>query len=408
MHVKRIKVMDFRNYSLAEVNFVERRNFLIGNNAQGKTNLLEAIEYASRGKSQRTSSDIELIKKHANSLSIELEFQNNIGAQKVKIQISKNSNKILKSGLNALEKTVNINGTSYNSTRKLNGCLVTVSFKSEDLNLLRGGPKFRRDWIDNLASVLRRTFASDLSKYTKTIAQRNRLLKELFENGILSNTDKEQMKAWSQQAAVLGARVIKQRIEALDAILPIAKKQQKLISGDHEELKIEYKMKCIGDETSPIQDEFLIGLTTSKFSVDENSIAKSLYGLFKSRLKEEIARKQTLSGPHRDDISLKLNDEDATTYASQGQQRSLVLALKLAELNVVKNHILESPILLLDDVLAELDLLRQSYLMNSCDQDMQTIITTTHIDSFEKKWLRDAQFIEIKNGAASAEKCIQQ
>lgn len=409
MHVKRLVLKDFRNYESAEVDFHDRRNFIIGNNAQGKTNLLEAIEFASTGRSSRTSSDHELIKKHANALSIDLTFESSLGEQTLNIHIGKNLSKKLKSGQFSLDKKININGLTYTSTRKLNGFLASVSFKSEDLNLIRGGPKYRRDWIDGLSRTLKKSYSLDLSKYTKTIAQRNRLLKILFETGSLTESDKEQMKVWNEQAALLGARLIRQRVETLDSVLPLAKHQQELISGRSEELRIEYYMKSEEEFEESYDNErqadYLIGASTSKFVLDEKQIARRLYELFKSRVQEEIARKQTLSGPHRDDIRLRLNDEDASIYASQGQQRSLVLALKLAELNLVKDHILESPVLLLDDVLAELDLNRQSFLMSSCDQEMQTIITTTHIDSFEKKWLSNAQFIEVEKGAVQVEKC---
>ena len=395
MHVKRIKLVDFRNYSSEAIDFAQKRNIIVGQNAQGKTNLLEAIELISKGKSPRTANDIEMIKRGAPGLEIELEYQNSYGDQIIHLSIRKNLGKILKSGAIALEKRIQINGTNYNSLRKLNGNCVTVSFKSEDLNLVRGGPKFRRDWLDSIASTLKKTFSQDLSKYTKAVAQKNRLLKELFEQQNISDEDLEQLKVWNQQAALLGGKVIKQRIDVLKTLLPLAKEEHSRISGSSENLDLTYLLRC--PEEFKEEEEL--------DELDEKSIAKRLYRLYKRRHREEIVRRQTLAGPHRDDIILNINGEDATAYASQGQQRSLVLALKLAELWLVKSHILESPILLLDDVLAELDLSRQSYLMAACDQDMQTLITTTHVDAFEKKWLKTAQFIEVAGGKTTTEKC---
>lgn len=416
MHVSTLKVKNFRNYDEEVIELVENRNIIIGLNAQGKTNLLEAVEFASKGKSYRTSSDHELIKKGSSGCLIELEFENNIGANQLSIVLEKNLNKNLKSGLASLEKRVKINGSSYKSTRKLQGFLSTVSFKSEDLNLLRGGPKYRRDWLDSLTQSLNKTYSSKLSKYTKTVAQRNKLLKDIFEQGAQSNQDKlDELNVWSKQAAIFGGQVVALRIEVLDQLLPLATEEHSKISGQSEKLTIEYNLKndemegLEADASRDFPDLILIeNQKTAKFAVDEKEIAKRLYKLYKQKLKEEIVRKQTLSGPHRDDINFRINNEDATKYGSQGQQRTLVLALKLAELNLVRDYILESPVLLLDDVLAELDTNRQQYLMDSCDQEMQTLITTTHINNLENSWISKAQFIEVEEGILRSDKsrCI--
>ena len=390
--VKRLRVKNFRNYALEDVNFIEGRNIIVGKNAQGKTNLLEAIEYAARGKSYRASSDNELIRKNTDGFEIDVEFEDVMGEKNISVKVLKSAGQVLKSGQSALSKQVTVNGSTYRSTRKLNGNLTSVSFKSEDLNLVRSGPKYRRDWIDSIASSLSRTFSQDLSKFNKSITQRNRLLKELCEKGGLNDSDRALMKVFNEQAALLGGKVIRVRLDVLESLLPHAIDELKKFSGGEELLAVDYKLKGL-EETSgdPIN------------TLDEKGIAKALYRLFQSRFQEEIIRKQTLAGPHRDDLSLLINGEDSTIYASQGQQRSLVLALKLAELIVVQNHIMESPILLLDDVLAELDVTRQSFLMASCDKEMQTLITTTHIDSFEKKWMTDARFIEIDSGKTKIE-----
>ena len=415
MHVNKLKVKNFRNFEEEEIELVQNRNIIIGLNAQGKTNLLEAVEFASRGKSYRTSSDHELIKKGASGCLIEVDFENNVGANQLSIVLEKNLNKNLKSGLASLEKRIKINGASYKSTRKLPGFLSTVSFKSEDLNLLRGGPKYRRDWLDILTQSLNKTYSSKLSKYTKTVAQRNKLLKDIFERDDQSNLD--ELEIWSKQAAILGGQVVASRVEVLDRLLPLATEEQSKISGRSEKLSIEYFLKndeiegLEADDSRDFPDLILSeNQRTAKFAVDEKEIAKRLYRLYKQKTKEEIVRKQTLSGPHRDDISFRINNEDATKYGSQGQQRTLVLALKLAELSLVRDYNLESPVLLLDDVLAELDTNRQQYLMDSCDQEMQTLITTTHLDNLENSWISKAQFIEVEEGILRADKsrCVNQ
>lgn len=403
MHARRVRIKDFRNYIDEEVCFNKHRNLIVGQNAQGKTNLLEAIDFVSRGKSPRTANDFELIRYGSPAFSIELDFESVQGEENLFVSVAKNLTKTLKSGACALEKRAKINGASYNSTRKLAGNFVTVSFKSEDLNLLRGGPKYRQDWLDNLTSTLKKAYSQDLSKYNRTTSQKNRLLKDIFEKGFGAGSnelaDLEQLKTWNQQAALLGARVIKQRLAVLNNLLPVAMEEHSKISGKKEILKAEYYLKRPEDEADG-EDGDLEEILKAGIEPDEKDIARRLYRLYQKRHKEEIVRKQSLAGPHRDDIRLTLNGEDATAYASQGQQRSLVLALKLAELSLVRDHIMEPPVLLLDDVLAELDLSRQSHLMQACDQDMQTLITTTHVDAFEKKWLLNARFIEIKEGRA--------
>ncbi len=407
MLVKRLQLANYRNYPEAVVNFTPGRNIITGANAQGKTNLLEAIEYAARGKSHRASSDWELIKRTSSSASLALDVVTGNYDETISVGWKAKGDR-LSDGRSATERLIHINGVKKSSSRDLLGHLVAVSFNSQDLNLLRGGPKFRRDWIDDLISILNRSYSTNLSRFQKSVTQKNRLLKTLFEKGRrMTVEDQSQLKVWDQQVALYGAQIIKQRVAYLHQVLPIAERYQSLMSGSSEKLSLSYDMRISArqkedddSDSSEAEPTAPGGILTSDdlLRIGEAELQERMIATFKKSRWEEIARKQTLSGPHRDDLRLSINELDATTYASQGQQRTLVLSLKLAELALVKEHLDEPPVLLLDDVMAELDLTRQGFLMASVDQDMQTIITTTHVDGFKDEWLAGASFIAVADG----------
>jgi DNA replication and repair protein RecF len=405
------------------------RNVLIGENAQGKTNLLEAIELIANGRSDRSSSDRELIMRGQSQALVEVSYSSE--------GISEVASLIFSAG-ERVSRKARLNGVAQPSSRKISR-LTTVSFKAADLNLLRGGPKFRRDWLDELTTKLKGGHFELTHRYEKVLQQRNRLLKQLFEKGRVTASDMDQLKVWDEQIARLGAVLIKNRVHVFVALLPLAEGFQAELSGRKEVLNASYVFKqpehseqeeqedreAGGDAVAAASAE---GIAVSAQEQDnkaprnrvdagelreigvgrlnemsEMDLARLLLSQLRMRRREEIARKQTLSGPHRDDIAFFLNEFSATAYASQGQQRSLVLALKLAELKLVRERLEEAPLLLLDDVLAELDLGRQGMLMQLVDADMQTLITTTHLDGFRPEWLAGAQVIEIVNGEILSE-----
>ena len=295
-------------------------------------------------------------------MRIEIHFESRGINEKVSVAIRPGASDKRKT----IEKQVTINGVTQSLMKALRGRLVAVSFKSQDLYLLRGGPKYRRDWIDTLLETLRPTYKDLSSKYQKIVVQRNRLLKTISESGRLSVSDQDQLKVWDVQLAKFGATIIKQRLDLLAELLPKAEKFQEHISGRREVLSATYlfsakeaeasasiaREELSEPEQSPIPMEELRG-------AEESVIANSMIKIMKQKRAEEIARKQTVVGPHRDDICFTLNGSNACDFASQGQQRSLILSLKLAELERVSEMLDEPPILLLDDVLSELDLTRQ-------------------------------------------------
>ncbi|HEY9786630.1 MAG TPA: DNA replication/repair protein RecF [Candidatus Obscuribacterales bacterium] len=411
MHITRISLENFRNYGTAQVEPSRSRNILIGDNAQGKSNFLEAIEYASTGSSDRILREAELIRHGERSMRVNVSYLSEGMDEQISIDLKTRGEVKMsmegEAGATPTEREIKINGVKQSSIRSLKRRLITVSFKSLDLNLLRGGPKYRRDWIDGVLSTLKPGHVSRLAQYQKVVTQRNKLLRTISERGRVTVSDQDQLKVWDVQLARLAAEIIKERLELMRNILPEAERYHHKLSDSKERLSAEYAFK-MKDQPS-LEGSFTDGgeeegdkipplSMTSLLNEDTAKIASLIVSHLKELRGEEIARKQTLIGPHRDDIRFYLNDASAVSFASQGQQRSLVLSLKLAELKAVSAAINEEPVLLLDDVLAELDLTRQGYLMSLAGANMQTFVTTTHVSGFRDEWLAGAKFLNVSEG----------
>jgi DNA replication and repair protein RecF len=422
MFVTEVTLSDFRNYERERVELSSGRNILIGENAQGKTNFLEAIELVANGDSDRVSRDFELIRKQSRSMEIKLVFKRQDRTERLRI-FWQLADSISRGRDNAVEKSADVNGVLQTRTKEWQRRLCTVSFKSTDLNLLRGGPKYRRNWIDRISIYLKPSVSALLAKHSKIISQRNRLLKTLFEKGSVSTSARDELKIWDEQAALYGARLILSRTQALLALQPHARKFLAALSDSHELIETNYLIKLKdssegdwledtgADQSATRRDD--LGAENGREALperirqahlneigqmSETELAETLANRYRSHRYEEISRRQTLYGPHRDDLSFSINGKDAIIYASQGQQRSLVLALKLAELRLLSEQLEDTPVLILDDVLAELDLSRQRLLMSLVNDDMQTIISTTHLSGIPPTWLKDAQIFVVKNG----------
>ncbi len=404
MIVKQVTLTNFRNYRHSQVDLSAGKTILIGANAQGKSNFLEAMEIACYGKSARAAEDSELVRWGEDHMSINVLFARGGFEQTTSLALKQATKP--KQTSRVLEKQIKINGVIQTSAKGLFGRLVTVSFKSDDLSLLRLGPKCRRDWINEVAVRLRPAYQDIVANFQKVIVQRNRLLKGLFEKHRVTVTDQDQLLAWDKQLARYGSQIIKQRMQVLAELMPLAARHQQHLSGLTELLGADYLFKMpeareLDDDPGLAGEPSPQATTVSAADIcdaDEQEIAALLLTLLKQRRGEEIARKQTLVGPHRDDIAFRVNDANAVSFASQGQQRSLVLSLKLAELELIRQRLDEPPVLLLDDVLAELDLDRQALLMSTVAEDMQTVITTTHVSSFDPKWLAGAQILQVSGG----------
>jgi DNA replication and repair protein RecF len=379
MYLKSLRLRSFRNYVDRQIEFTARKTILVGNNAQGKSNLLEAVELLASLKSHRTSRDRELVLETANAGQIEATVERAYGTSELSIILRKQG-----------RRTVAINKESLRRQLDFLGILNAVQFSSLDLDLVRGAPDSRRNWLDSLLIQLEPIYASILQQYNQVLRQRNALLKKIrairqqTPEAIESLGDYEpQLRLWDEQLAAAGSRVTRRRARVIARLAPIAQYWHRRISGETEQLEINYlpNVAWTDDEPTKVQQAFL-----SK--IKQRRIAEQFQG-------------KTVVGTHRDEIEFIINQTPARHYGSQGQQRTLVLALKLAELKLIEEIVGEPPLLLLDDVLAELDPNRQKQLLEVIGDRFQTIITTTHIDSFNHDWTKDSQVLVVEGGKIS-------
>lgn len=416
MRLVDVSLSNFRNYEQCRLDLNGGCNILVGENAQGKTNLLEAVELLATGRSARADKDDDFIRFQAQAMSCQLSFAQEGQTQELRISMARGTTGGAgkADGKARIEKRIAVNGVVQKSMSDLMGRLLVVTFSSGDLNLVRGGPRYRREWLDGLILKLKPRMYETYANYSRCVAQRNRLLKAIFEKGKVTVTDQDQLLVWDKQVAQLGASLIKQRLAMLSQLLPLAEVYQSRISRNNENLSIRYFFKAPDQSVSqrdsedeePSQESGFdspamqfSGLDSDKLAaIEEPELAKSLARLLKERRAEEIRRKQTTVGPHRDDLVIHLNCTDALSFASQGQQRSIVLSLKLAELELVRSATGDTPVLLLDDVLAELDEFRQSMLMSAVEGGLQTLITTTHLSGFDPRWLENATIFKVHGG----------
>ena len=363
MKITRLKLTNYRNCTDLTINFDKSKILIIGKNAQGKTNILESIYFLSGLKSPRTSNNTELINFDSENFKIEAEV------------IKSNTNIDLYYVYN-IEKKREIKINKVKSTIKdFKSVLKTVLFSTSDLSLLRGTPQDRRNWLDRAISQIYPAYDDRISKYDKIRIQKNNFLKECAKTG---QTNFALLDVFNEQLSITGSNIIYVRKKFLKEIEKIASTKHRTIS-DSETLTIKYD--CSFAQQENIED-----------------IQKSFLSELEERKLEEMRRCQSCIGPHRDDIIFYINNQEATKFASQGQQRTIVLALKLSELDIITEKTGDEPILLLDDVLAELDDIRQNYLLKSINTNTQTIITSVDTILFEEDFLKDVQIFKIENG----------
>lgn len=356
MKIKRLGLKNYRNCENIELDFPTRKTLIIGKNAQGKTNILESIFFLSDLKSPRTSTLTDLIQFTKPQFEISADiFKNDTD---IELDYLYNQEK---------KRELKINKVKTNP-RDFKLVVTTVLFSTKDLLLLRGTPEDRRNWLDRAISQIYPAYDERLSKYDKIRIQKNNLLKQEV-------IDETLYDIYNEQLVITGANIIFLRKKFLKEIEKIASVKHHTISE---------------------AEEFTINYTCPKDEVEE--ISEYLKQELIERRREEFARHQACVGPHRDDIEFKINGADATKFASQGQQRTLVLSLKLSELEIIKDKTGYYPILLLDDVLAELDDKRQNYLLKSIGEKTQTIITSVDTLLFEQEFLKDVTIYNIENG----------
>lgn len=366
MYIKQIILKDYRNYSEDNINFISKSNIIIGQNAQGKTNILEAIYFCAFGKSFRTTKDIELIRKNSTAFRIKIVYFKNNREQIIDVIYRQDQ-----------KKQILLNEVPLKSIIELIGCINVVLFSPEDLKLIKGGPSERRRFLDREISHLSKRYIDDLVSYHKILNQRNKLLKTIYFQPNL----KKSLDVWDEQLVHYGVNIIKKRADFINKLDNIA--------------QITHKSLTYGKETISVQ-YFSSLIAHSKFEYDkiENEFKKQLVNSYEKDIKYGF----TGIGPHKDDLIIKIDDNDTRKYASQGQQRTAALTLKLSEIKVIEQEIGETPILLLDDVMSELDLERQSLLTQSI-KGMQTIITTTDLHGLDHNEIAPFQLIEVEKGA---------
>lgn len=377
MYLKTLHLQNFRNYGIQTVCFESAKTILVGDNAQGKSNLLEAVELLSTLRSHRTSRDRDLVREEETTGHITAHIEREMGAAELAIALRRSGGR-----------TIRLNGETVRRHLDCLGVMNAVQFSSLDLDLVRGGPEQRRGWLDSLLIQLEPFYAHLLQDYNQILRQRNAFLKahrRRQETGTGEKLDSHQLALWDAQLVTVGVRLMRRRYRVLTRITPIAQSWQERISGRAEALTLRYAPNVGKDGTTEDQDDPTWLHQRFLTKLQERAIAEQLQGT-------------TLVGPHRDELELDLDGTPARQYGSQGQQRTLVLALKLAELNLIHDVIGEPPLLLLDDVLAELDLHRQNQLLSVIHDRFQTLITTTHLNTFSPQWMDSAQILSVHEG----------
>lgn len=371
MFIKSISLRNYRNYDKLELDITNKFNVIYGDNAQGKTNILEAIFICSSGRSHRTSKDMELVKLGAKSFYIKVEVEKNKIGSNIEVTYELEG-----------KKKIRINEVPLKKIGNLMGNLNTVIFSPEDLLVIKEGPSERRRFIDITISQLKPSYFYDLQQYYKILEHRNSLLKEIQINKKLVDT----LDVWSENLVKTGSRIIKTRSEFIERLSIYARKEHSRLTGEMEKLDIRYV------------PSFLINDYSSVVSI-ENCFRRNM----ERNREKEIIKSTTLIGPQRDDYEIFLDDKSIKIYGSQGQQRTAALSLKMAEIDIMKEETGEWPVLLLDDVMSELDTKRQEYLFENLD-GIQVFITCTEKSFFSKEAREKADFYRVISGSVTKEK----
>ena len=359
MYIESVQLKNFRNYDSLELDLAQGTNIFYGNNAQGKTNILEALYLCGTTKSHKGSRDKDMIQFGKDESHIRMMVKRDELSYRIDMHLKKNK-----------AKGVAINGLPIRKASELFGVVNLVFFSPEDLNIIKNGPGERRRFLDLELCQLDKIYLSDLAKYNKILNQRNKLLKDMIYRPDL----KETLPIWDEQLLEYGRRIIRRRKTFIDELNEIVYELHRNISGSKETLILKYEPN--------IDDAFF---------QDELNRAKE----------KDLRYCQTSVGPHRDDMLFDVSGIDIRKYGSQGQQRTSALSLKLAEIELVKKSIHETPVLLLDDVLSELDSSRQNYLLNSI-HDIQTIITCTGLDEFIRNRFEINKIFKVIDGSIFA------
>lgn len=361
MIIKALELKDYRNYESLDLKFDEKTNIFYGNNAQGKTNILEAVYIACTTKSHRRSKDREIVKFGTDEAHIRLFLKKRDIDYRIDMHLRKNK-----------KKAVAINGIPIKKASELLGIANVVFFSPEDLNIIKNGPSERRRFIDMELCQLDKIYLSDLVNYNKCLEQRNKLLKDISSKFYKGGSIKDTLEIWDEQLINYGKRIISHRKVFISKLDSIMKDIHSSLTGSDEKIELIYESDVDIDNYH------------EKFADSRN---------------QDLKYCSTSVGPHRDDIKFVLSGIDLRKYGSQGQQRTVALALKLSEIEMVRNATNDDPVLLLDDVLSELDSNRQNFLLKSIG-GIQTMVTCTGLDEFIKNRFEIDRVFNICQGKA--------
>lgn len=358
MIIKSLEIADYRNYESLEIQFDKGTNILYGDNAQGKTNILEAIYVAATTKSHKGSKDKEIINFDKDEAHIRTYIEKDNVETRVDMHLRKSKSK-----------GIAVDGQKLKKAADLLGLCNVVFFSPEDLGIIKNGPAERRRFVDMELCQLDNIYLYNLNNYNKIVNQRNKLLKDMF----INNDLKETLNIWDMQLVSYGNKIIERRRLFADQLNEIIYDIHKKLSGGKEEIRIVY-------EPNVEAEEFEQKMRYSR--------------------ERDIKAKMTTVGPHRDDFSIMVGDVDIRKFGSQGQQRTAALSLKLSEIELVKRISKDNPVLLLDDVLSELDSNRQNYLLNSIG-GIQTIITCTGLEEFVNNRFEINRVFKVNSGTVT-------
>lgn len=353
MYIKELSLKDFRNYEKLKLNLDQGINIFKGDNAQGKTNILEAIYLCATARSHRTHKEKEIIKWESDYAHVKIDLQKKYVEDTIDFHLSQKS------------KAASINKIPISKLGELFGCINIVMFSPEDLQLIKNSPKERRRFIDIELCQIDKLYYYALKQYHKVLKQRNLALKQYYKS-----KDPSVIDIWDIQLEEYAKEIIKKRSDFIKELNEIARAIHQDISGGKEELEVIYEPNVISDEFSQKMNKYR---------------------------EKDILYQTTSVGPHRDDLGFLINGMDVKIYGSQGQQRTVVLSMKLAELNIMTKYIGEEPILLLDDVLSELDDKRQKDLFKYTER-IQTLITCTGIEQSVWNSQKIGKLYNVKEG----------
>lgn len=366
MFLKNLALKQYRNYESLQLSFDQHVTLFVGQNAQGKTNILESIYVLALAKSHRTTKDRDLIQWDQEFAVIKGEVEQRYTTAKLELQLTRRGKK------------AKLNGIEQRKLSDYVGALNVVMFAPEDLEIVKGSPSVRRRFIDMEIGQVSPAYLYTLTDYNKLITQRNQFLKDFHQH----QKNLALLDVWNQQMAEMIVKILKKRYLFINQLQHWASTIHQRITDGKETLSIRYN-----------------GTIDIDPQLSDNDSADHILQKLEEVRQREIMRGTSLIGPHRDDLSFYVNGIDVQQFGSQGQQRTTALSLKLAELELIKEEVGEYPILLLDDVLSELDELRQTQLLDAIQDRVQTFVTTTGVEGLRHQTLDQAKVFRVKQGA---------